>query len=63
MIKIGAKVLRYWRTVALQMAEVAIPRKLFAGPLRLIAELLPTAERRLKYRRRARSHPMACLVP
>jgi hypothetical protein len=30
-----------WRYVAFQMAEVAIPRTLFADILRLIAELRP----------------------
>jgi hypothetical protein len=39
LIKIGAKVVRHGRYVAFQMAEVAIPRNLFADILRLIAEL------------------------
>jgi hypothetical protein len=39
--KIGAKVVRHGRYVAFQMAEVAIPRNLFADILRLIAELRP----------------------
>ena len=39
--KIGAKVVSHWRCVAFQMAEVAIPRNLFADILRLIAELRP----------------------
>ncbi len=39
LIKIGAKVIRHGRYVAFQMAEVAIPRNLFADILRLIAEL------------------------
>jgi hypothetical protein len=41
LIKIGAKVVSRGRYVALQMAEVAIPRNLFADILRLIAELRP----------------------
>jgi DDE family transposase len=41
LIKIGAKVVSHGRHVAFQMAEVAIPRNLFADILRLIAELRP----------------------
>ena len=41
LIKIGAKVVSHGRYVAFQMAEVAIPRHLFADILRLIAELRP----------------------
>jgi hypothetical protein len=41
LIKIGAKVVSHRRYVAFQMAEVAIPRILFADILRLIAELRP----------------------
>ena len=41
LIKIGAKVVSHGRYVAFQMAEVAVPRKLFAEILRLIAELRP----------------------
>jgi hypothetical protein len=41
LIKIGAKVVSQGRYVAFQMAEVAIPRNLFADILRLIAELWP----------------------
>jgi hypothetical protein len=41
LIKIGAKVVSHGRYVAFQMAEVAIPRNLFADILRLIAELWP----------------------
>ena len=40
LIKIGAKVISPGRYVAFQMAEVAIPRHLFADILRLIARLL-----------------------
>jgi Transposase DDE domain group 1 len=40
-IKIGGKVVSHGRYVAFQMAEVAIPRNLFADILRLIAELRP----------------------
>jgi hypothetical protein len=41
LMKIGAKVVIHGRYVAFQMAEVAIPRNLFADILRLIAELRP----------------------
>jgi hypothetical protein len=41
LIKIGAKIVSHGRYVAFQMAEVAIPRQLFADILRLIAELRP----------------------
>jgi hypothetical protein len=43
-IKIGAKINSHGRYVAFQMAEVAIPRQLFADILRLIAELRPPPE-------------------
>ena len=36
LIKIGAKVISHGRYVAFQMAEVAVPRNLFADILRLI---------------------------
>jgi hypothetical protein len=39
LIKIGAKVVSHGRYIAFQMAEVAIPRDLFADILRLIVEL------------------------
>jgi hypothetical protein len=41
LIKIGAKVVSHGRYVAFQMAEVAIPRILFADILRLVSELRP----------------------
>jgi hypothetical protein len=41
LIKIGAKVVRHGRSIAFQMAEVAISRHLFADILRPIAELRP----------------------
>ena len=41
LIKIGAKVVSHARMVAFQMAEVAVPKILFAEILRLIAELRP----------------------
>ncbi len=41
LIKIGAKLVSHGRYVAFQMAEVAIPRTMFAGIQRLIAELRP----------------------
>ena len=37
--QIGAKVVSHGRYIAFQMAEVAIPRGLFADILRLIVEL------------------------
>jgi hypothetical protein len=39
LIKIGAKVVSHGRYVAFQMAEVAIPRKLFAAIVERIATL------------------------
>jgi hypothetical protein len=39
LIKIGATVVSHGRYVAFQMAEVAMPRKMFAAILRLIADL------------------------
>ena len=42
MIKIGAKVVGHARYVAFQMAEMAVPRDLFADILRMIAELQPS---------------------
>ena len=41
LIKIGAKVVGHARYVSFQMAEVAIPRRVFADILRMIAELRP----------------------
>ncbi len=41
LIKIGAKVVRHGRYVTFQLAEMAIPRRLFAEILRLIAGLRP----------------------
>ena len=41
LIKIGARVVSHGRYVAFQMAEVAIPKNLFAEILQLIAELRP----------------------
>lgn len=41
LIKIGAKVISHGRYVTFQMAEVAIPRHLLAGILRLIADFRP----------------------
>ncbi len=43
LIKIGAKVVRHGRYVTFQLAEVAIPRALFAEILRLIARLRPAS--------------------
>jgi Transposase DDE domain group 1 len=41
LIKIGAKVVSHARYVAFQMAEVAVPKTLFAEILQMIAELRP----------------------
>ncbi len=41
LIKIGAKVVRHGRYITFQLAEVAIPRRLFAEILRLIDGLRP----------------------
>ncbi len=41
LIKIGAKVVRHGRYVTFQLAEIAIPRALFAEILRLIDRLRP----------------------
>ncbi len=43
LIKIGAKAVRHGRYVTFQLAEVAIPRALFAEILRLISDLRPVA--------------------
>ncbi len=39
LIKIGAKVISHGRYVTFQMAEVAVPRQMFADILALIARL------------------------
>ena len=39
LIKIGAKVVSHGRYVTFQMAEVAVPRQMFAEILSLIAQL------------------------
>jgi hypothetical protein len=39
LIKIGAKVVRHGRYITFQLAEVAVPRRLFANILSLIARL------------------------
>ena len=41
LIKIGAKIVRHGRYVTFQMAEVAIPRTLFADMLSRIDRLRP----------------------
>ena len=41
LVKIGAKVIRHWRYITFQMAEVAVPRPLFSEILRLIDGLRP----------------------
>ncbi len=43
LIRIGAKVVRHGRYVTFQLAEVAIPRPLFAEILRLIDGLRPAS--------------------
>ena len=42
LIEISAKVVRHGRYITFQLAEVAIPRSLFANILRLIDGLRPT---------------------
>ena len=42
LVKIGAKVVRHGRYVTFQLAEVAVPRALFAETLRLIDRLRPS---------------------
>ncbi len=44
LIKIGAKVVRHGRYVAFQMAEVAIPKNLFADIPRMSADLRPPTD-------------------
>jgi hypothetical protein len=41
LVKIGARIVRHSRYVVFQMAEVAVPRALFAGILRRIDRLQP----------------------
>ncbi len=41
LVKIGAKVARHGRYVTFQLAEITIPRRLFADILRLIDGLRP----------------------
>ena len=41
LVKIGAKVVRHGRYITFQLAEVAIPRSLFANILCLIDDLRP----------------------
>ena len=43
LVKIGAKVVRHGRHVTFQLAEVAIPRGLFANILRLTEGLRPAS--------------------
>ena len=43
LVKIGAKVVRHGRYITFRMAEVAIPRHLFAAILCLIDDLRPSA--------------------
>ncbi len=42
LIKIGGKIVRHGRYVTFQMAEVAVPRVLFADILRRVDRLRPT---------------------
>ena len=41
LVKIGARIVRHGRYVVFQLAEVAVPRALFAGILRRIDDLRP----------------------
>ena len=47
LIKIGGKIVRHGRYVTFQMAEVAIPRDLFADILSRIERLRPKASSRM----------------
>ena len=47
LIKIGAKVVSHGRYVTFQMAEVAVPRQMFADILSLIARAAGTARARM----------------
>ena len=42
LVKIGAKIVRHGRSIAFQMAEVAVPRALFQEILSAIAALRPS---------------------
>jgi hypothetical protein len=42
LVKIGARIVRHGRSVIFQMAEVMVPRGLFAQILAAIATLRPT---------------------
>ncbi len=42
LVKIGAKIVRHGRYITFQLAEVAMPRSLFADILRRIDRLRPT---------------------
>ena len=42
LVKIGARIVRHGRYVVFQLAEVAVPRSLFADILRRIDDLRPT---------------------
>ena len=46
LVKIGAKIVRHGRSIALQMAEVMVPRTLFQQILDAIAAVRPEAPRR-----------------
>lgn len=46
LVKIGAKIVRYGRSITFQMAEVMVPRALFQQILMAIATLRPEAKRR-----------------
>ena len=41
LVKIGARIVRHGRYLVFQLAEVAVPRALFAGILRRIDDLRP----------------------
>ncbi len=42
LVKIGAKIVRHGRYVTFQLAEIVIPRRLFAEILQLIDSLRPS---------------------
>jgi hypothetical protein len=45
LVKIGARIVRHGRHVVFQLAEVAVPRSLFADILRRIDDLRPRHRR------------------
>ena len=59
-MKIGAKIFMHSRYVTFQMAEVAVPRDMFAEILRLIAQLRVPPTRDIGGPRSRRSEGLDC---